>query len=71
MLSFFKKYKKSADARFFGPFYQFFGLFKMEKIGKNQKNIRKIAIFLMLCTIFSKVIALCNMLIISTFCASK
>jgi hypothetical protein len=39
----------------------------MEKIQKKWKNIPKIAFFLMLCTTFSHISALHNMLIISHF----
>jgi hypothetical protein len=42
MLSTQKNYEKSADARFFGPFYKFFERFKM---GKNRKNVQKIVFF--------------------------
>ena len=67
MLSTYNITKKSADARFFGPFHNFFLFFKMSKIQKKRKNVPKIAFFLMLCTIFSKVFALRTMLIISHF----
>jgi hypothetical protein len=60
-----KKTKKSADARFFGPFYTFLFFSKIGKIGKNRKNFQKIAFFLMLCAIFSNISALRNMLIFS------
>ena len=42
MLSPYNTTKKSADARFFGPFYKFFERFKM---GKNRKNVQKIVFF--------------------------
>jgi hypothetical protein len=42
MLSPYNITKKSADARFFGPFHKFF-LFK--KKFQNRKNVRKIAFF--------------------------
>ena len=63
MLSPGQKYKKSADARFFGPFHKFFGLFKMSKIQKKRKNVPKIAFFLMLCTTFSHILMLPEMLL--------
>jgi hypothetical protein len=43
-----KKRKNVLMLVFFGPFTRFFGLFKMSKIQKNRKNVRKIAFFLML-----------------------
>ena len=63
--------KKSADARFFGPFHKFFLFFKMEKIQKKWKNIRKIAFFLMLCTIFFNISALHTMLTMLHFIAQN
>jgi hypothetical protein len=63
MLSPYNITKKSADARFFGPFHKFF-LFK--KNVQNRKNVRKIAFFpffLMLCAAFSIISVLYKMLI--------
>jgi len=58
MISLYNTTKKSADARFFGPFHNFFLFFKMSKIQKKRKNIRKITFFLMLCCDFTKIFAL-------------
>ena len=71
MLSLYNTTKKSADARFFGPFHKFFLFFKMEKIQKKWKNIRKIAFFLMLCTIFFNISALHTMLTMLHFIAQN
>ena len=63
MLSPGQKYKKSAYARFFGPFHKFFLFFKMSKIQKKRKNVPKIAFFLMLCCAFCYILMLPEMLL--------
>ena len=68
MLSFEKKHEKMCLCSFFfGPFTRFFYFLKMSKIQKKRKNVPKIEFFLMLCTIFSNISVLRNMLIISHF----
>ena len=67
MLSPYNITKKSADARFFGPFHKFFLFFKMSKIQKKRKNVPKIAFFLMLCCTFSNISALYIMIAILHF----
>jgi len=41
MLSLYNTTKKSADARFFGPYYQYFGLLKMSKNPKKSEKCLK------------------------------
>jgi len=67
MLSPYDTTKKNADARFFGPFHNFFLFFKMEKIQKKWKNIRKFAFFFIIFTIFFNILILHTMLIIFYF----
>ena len=62
-----KIYKKSADARFFGPFYNFFLFLKMSKIQKKRKNFQKIVFFLMLCGDFDHKYVVCKMRYIFQF----
>jgi hypothetical protein len=45
MLSPYNTTKKSAYARFFGPYYQYFGLFKMSKNPKKSEKCLKNRIF--------------------------
>jgi amino acid transporter len=63
MLSNYSTTKKSADARFFGPFHKFFLFFKMSKIQKKRKNVPKIAFFLMLCCAFCYILMLPEMIL--------
>ena len=67
MLSNYSTTKKSADARFFGPFHKFFLFFKMSKIQKKWKNVPKIAFFLMLCCAFCYILMLPEMLLYINF----